>query len=74
MNIEEEIYPEAWYLNHEFRKGNTGFKVRTYTGKVGRTYHDKGLVEKRMPVYIEGMKLPMLCDPNTLTLIEVIKG
>jgi len=70
---EEEKKPNAWYLDLEFRKGSTGFKVKTYTGKVGRTYHNKEMVNGKMPVYIEGMKLAMLCDPDTLTLIEIIE-
>jgi hypothetical protein len=70
---EEEKYPLAWYLDHNFRVGSTGFKVKTYTGKTGRTYHNKELVSGKMPVYIEGMKLPMLCDPDTLRLLEFIK-
>jgi hypothetical protein len=73
MTIEEQIFPNAWYLDLDFRKGNGGFKVRTYTGKVGRTYHDKEMIGKKMPVYIDGMKLPMLCDPDTLTLIDLVK-
>ena len=73
MDVIEKTYPNAWYLDLDFRKGSVGFKVRTYTGKVGTTKHSKELVNGKMPVYIEGMKLAMLCDPDTLTLIDIIK-
>jgi hypothetical protein len=62
-----------WYLDLENRKDSEGFKVKTGTGKIGYTYHEKGLVNGKMPVYIEGMDLPMLCDPATLMYIQAVK-
>jgi len=69
----KDVYPNPWYLDLDFRRGSDGFKVRTFKGKVGRTYHKKEMIGKKIPVYIEGMELPMLCDPDTLTLIEKVK-
>ena len=68
----EEVYPKAWYLDLEVRRGNTGFLVRTYKGKAGRTYHKEDLVNGKIIVHVEDQKLPMLCDPTTITLIDLI--
>jgi len=73
MKITEETNPNAWYLDHNFRVGSTGFKVKTYTGKVGITHHNKDMVNGKMQVHIKGQPLAMLCDPDTLTLIEIIE-
>lgn len=52
-------------------KKNPGLIVETKTGKIGRTYKKKGLINGKVPVYVEiGDKLysetAMLCDPKTL--------
>jgi len=71
--IEQIKNPNAWYLSHEMRKGSTGFKVKTYTGKTGRTYHSKEMINGKMPVYIKGNELAMLCDPDTLSFLAFIE-
>ena len=49
-----------------------GYLVKTRTGKTGRTYHSKGLVNGKMPVYIDGEEKPLLCNPDSLVLIGFI--
>ena len=52
---------------------NSGILVQTKTGKFGRTFHKKGIIKGKIPVYLE--KTPgkfdfkneaILCDPETL--------
>jgi len=47
---------------------NPGYLVETKNGKKGRTYHSKGLINGKIPVYIEGEEKPILCIPDTLKL------
>lgn len=58
---------------------NSGYLVETKTGKRGRTYHSKGLINGKVPVYLEdeNKKLSfsdnaILCDPATLRIIGFI--
>lgn len=54
---------------------DSGYKVKTKSGKEGRTYHREGLVNKKMVVHIEGevgKNMKMLCDPNTVKIIGFI--
>jgi hypothetical protein len=51
---------------------NRGFQVKTQDGKIGRTYHHKGQINNKVPVYIEGEDKPRLCDPKTLKVIGFI--
>jgi len=51
---------------------NPGYLVETKTGKRGRTYHQEGLVNKKMVVHIEGMELALLCDPKSVKIIGYI--
>jgi len=51
---------------------DSGYIVKTKTGKTGRTYHRKGLVNKKIIVYIDGEKKPLLCDPKTLEITGFI--
>lgn len=48
---------------------NPGYIVETKTGKIGKTYHREGLINKKTVVHVEGMELPMLCDPKSLKII-----
>lgn len=53
----------------------SGFLVKTKSGKKGRTYHREGLVNKKMVVHIEnedGKEIKMLCDPKTVKIIGYI--
>lgn len=59
---------------------NAGYIVKTKSGKIGRTYHNKGMVNGKIPVYLaakkrkqdgcwvilEEEKSAILCDPKTL--------
>ena len=47
---------------------NAGYVVKTKTGKIGRTYHRDGLINKKMVVYIEvdNKIVKMLCDPKSI--------
>ena len=53
---------------------DSGYLVKTKTGKEGRTYHRDGLVNKKMVVYVEtdGKQMKMLCDPKTVELIGFV--
>jgi hypothetical protein len=49
---------------------DSGCLVETKSGKIGRTYHREGLVNKKMVVHIEedGKTIKMLCDPKTIKI------
>lgn len=34
------------------KEENQGYIVETHDGKTGRTYHHKGLINKKVPVYL----------------------
>lgn len=53
---------------------NSGYQVKTKTGKLGRTYHIEGLINKKMVVHVEvNDKIhKMLCDPKSLEIIGFI--
>lgn len=65
----------------------SGFLVQTKDGKLGRTYHTKGMINDKVPVYLAtevkeyegGLSVPSkfsetatLCDPKGLTRISFI--
>ena len=70
--MEEPENEGDWYLTDEYRKDSVGFMVETRHGIIGRTHHDKGLVNGKMPVYIDDKPLPMLCNPKTLLFVSKI--
>lgn len=55
-------------------KETSGYVVETKDGKRGRTYHKKGLINEKVPVYLEADKKftyqssAILCSPDTLTI------
>jgi len=53
---------------------DSGYLVKTKTGKEGRTYHIEGLVNKKMVVHVEtdGKTVKMLCDPKTIEIIGFV--
>jgi len=53
---------------------DSGYIVKTKTGKEGRTYHREGLINKKMIVYVEqdGKIIKMLCDPQTIEIIGYV--
>jgi len=53
---------------------DSGYLVKTKSGKEGRTYHRDGLVNKKMVVHldVEGRDVKMLCDPKTTEIIGYI--
>lgn len=46
--------------------------VQTKDGRTGRTYSKKGMIKGKVPVYIDGVKMPILCDPKDLKLLGYI--
>lgn len=66
----------------------SGYLVETKAGKLGRTIHEKGIINGKIPVYLatdirehkeSGLKVPfkfsnkaILCDPKTLKQIGFI--
>jgi len=56
---------------------NSGYLVKTKSGKTGRTYSSKGLVNDKVPVYLEESKFEysekaILCDKDSLKVIGFI--
>lgn len=53
---------------------DSGYLVKTKSGKVGRTYHREGLINKKMVVHVEvnNKTVKMLCDPNTIEITGYI--
>ena len=49
---------------------DTGYLVKTKTGKDGRTYHKDGLINEKMIVHtkVDGEIVKMLCDPDTVEI------
>jgi hypothetical protein len=50
---------------------DSGYLVKTKSGKEGRTYHRENKVNKKQIVHLEinGKDIKMLCDPDSLTII-----
>lgn len=53
-------------------KSNSGYLVKHANGKTGRTYHAKGLIYGKVPVYFDGEKIAVLCSKEKLTVIGFI--
>lgn len=56
---------------------NPGVIVETKTGKIGRTFNNKGLINGKVPVYLEidensYTDKAILCDPKNLKQIGFI--
>ena len=53
---------------------NSGYLVKTKSGKEGRTYHIEGLVNKKTIVHLDvnGNDIKMLCDPKTIEIIGYV--
>jgi hypothetical protein len=51
---------------------NSGYIVLTADGKTGTTKHSNGLINGKVPVYVEGEEKPRLCDPKSLKQIGFI--
>ncbi len=51
---------------------NSGCLVETKSGKQGRTYYREKLINKKLVVHIEGMSVPMLCDPKSVKIIGYV--
>jgi hypothetical protein len=54
------------------KQSESGYLVETKSGKQGRTYHYKGLINGKVPVYIDGEDKPILSDKDSLKLIGFI--
>lgn len=53
---------------------DSGYLVETKTGKQGRTYHRDNKVNGKVVVYVEveGKKVKMLCNPETIKIIGFV--
>ena len=53
---------------------NSGYLVKTKTGKEGRTYHRDNKLNNKVIVYvfINGKEVKMLCDPETIEIIGFV--
>jgi hypothetical protein len=56
---------------------NSGYLIKTKTGKLGRTFHSKGMINNKLPVYLEAdnnnyNQNAILCDPKTVKVIGFI--
>lgn len=59
--------------NRSISQSQAGYLVETKTGKKGRTYHSKGLINGKVPVYLEINEREysdkaILCDPDTIKI------
>ena len=75
-------------LKNNKMQGNPGYLVMTKNNKKGRTYHNKELVNGKVPVYLCTKEVPtkipghtvcteysdqaILCDQNSLTIMGYI--
>ena len=54
---------------------DSGYLVKTKTGKEGRTFHREGLLNDKLIVHIETedkKEVKMLCDPQTVEIIGYV--
>jgi hypothetical protein len=54
---------------------DSGYLVKTKTGKEGRTFHREGLVNKKTIVHIldeNGKDVKLLCNPKTIKIIGYV--
>ena len=53
---------------------DSGYLVKTKTGKEGRTYHRDNKVNGKVVVYVmvDGKEVKMLCDPETIEIIGYV--
>ena len=53
---------------------DSGYLVKTKTGKEGRTYHRNKLINGKCVVHVQenGTEIKMLCDSKTLKIIGYI--
>jgi hypothetical protein len=51
---------------------DSGYLVKTKSGKEGRTYHREKKINNKTVVHINGMDIPMLCNTDTLEIIGFI--
>lgn len=73
---DEQAEEELWFMKKlglikDKESDGPGYLVEHKSGKVGRTYHSKGLINGKVPVYIDGMP-PMLCKNESLKIIGFI--
>jgi len=50
-------------------KKRSGFIVETQSGKVGKIFSDKKLINGKIPVYVDELEKPLLSTPETLKII-----
>lgn len=72
----EQAEEELWFMQklgliEDKENPGPGYLVEHKSGKVGRTIHSKGLINGKVPVYIEGQP-PMLCKNESLKVIGFI--
>lgn len=58
-------------------KTESGYIVETSSGKQGRTYHSKGIINDKVPVYLMDengnvSKIAILCDPKSLKMMGYV--
>ena len=51
------------------RTKKLGNIVKTKTGKSGRVYRGEKKVRGKVVVHLDNEEIPMLCDPQTITII-----
>lgn len=49
-----------------------GYIVETQEGKIGRTYHYKGTINKKLPVYFPGEEKPVLFSRDKIKVTGYI--
>jgi hypothetical protein len=53
---------------------NSGCFVVTKTGKTGKSFYKDKLINGKIIVHVDDMKLSMLCDPKTVKITGYFDG
>ena len=51
------------------RKKNTGYVVKTKSGKTGKIFHNEKFINDKIIVHVDNYEKPVLCDPNTIEIV-----
>ncbi len=55
------------------KKKNKGYLIETKTGKTGKIYPNEKFVDNKIIVHIDKYEQPILCNPDTIKIINIIK-
>ncbi len=55
------------------KKKDRGYLVETKSGKTGKIFPNEKFVNEKIVVHIEKYENPILCDPKSLKIIDILK-